>query len=51
MKQRRENANGASHETVSDHIVVPEEDRNVDWLKSALQAAIELEHSTLPRRI
>ena len=34
--------------TIQEHIAVPKENRDMDWIKSALQAAIELEHSTLP---
>ena len=30
------------------HVAVPTQDRNVEWLKQALQIAIELEHATLP---
>lgn len=33
---------------ISDHIAVPSQERDMDWLKQAMQAAIELEHSTLP---
>jgi len=34
--------------TVSEHLCVPGADRDLDWIKSALQNAIELEHATLP---
>ncbi len=34
--------------TVTDHVTVARVDRDMDWLKSALQTAIELEQSTLP---
>jgi hypothetical protein len=34
--------------TILDHVTVAKVDRDMDWLKSALQTAIELEHSTLP---
>lgn len=33
---------------ISDHLHVPAESRDMDWLKTTLQVAIELEHSTLP---
>ena len=33
---------------VSDHIAVTAEKRDLDWVKGALQTAIELEHATLP---
>jgi hypothetical protein len=34
--------------TLSDHISVPAPQRDLEWLKGALQTAIELEQSTLP---
>ena len=34
--------------TIVDHLTIPCKQRNMDWLKAALQIAIELEHSTLP---
>jgi len=33
---------------VSHHIAVPPPRRDLDWIKSALQLAIELEHATMP---
>src|SRR4051794_1740787 len=33
---------------VSDHIATPADQRDLTWLKDALQSAIALEHSTLP---
>lgn len=33
---------------LSAHIAVPSEERDMNWLKQSMQAAIELEHSTLP---
>jgi Ferritin-like len=33
---------------IADHVAVSTQDRNVEWLKQALQIAIELEHATLP---
>lgn len=35
-------------QTITAHVSVPVNKRDIDWLKSALQSAIELEHSTLP---
>ncbi|NNF34278.1 MAG: ferritin-like family protein [Saprospiraceae bacterium] len=35
-------------QTLKDHASHPVEARDLDWIKSALQSAIELEHSTLP---
>lgn len=37
-----------SIQSISDYVSFSIQDRDLDWLKSALQAAIELEHSTLP---
>ncbi len=34
--------------TISNHIAVPEPVRDLEWLKSALQTAIALEHATMP---
>ena len=34
--------------TIQEHLAVKKTDRDLAWIKSALQAAIELEHSTLP---
>jgi hypothetical protein len=34
--------------TVAKHLAIHPEKRDLDWIKTALQAAIELEHSTLP---
>jgi hypothetical protein len=37
-----------STSTVVDHLAVKPTDRDLAWIRSALQCAIELEHSTLP---
>ena len=34
--------------TAAQHLSVPAADRDMEWLKSAMQSAIELEHATLP---
>jgi hypothetical protein len=34
--------------TVMDHLKVTPAQRDIDWLRDALQAAIAIEHSTLP---
>ncbi len=34
--------------TINEHLVVHHKKRNMDWIKSALQIAIALEHATLP---
>src|SRR5262249_45232914 len=39
---------GANMTRLSDHLAVAPSQRDMDWLLSALQCAIELEHATIP---
>ncbi len=34
--------------TLIDHLNLPLEKRDLDWIKKTLQSAVELEHATLP---